>query len=126
MRFTIATLFSWLLSLSLAAKIILAMSFLISLDSLRMAWGEKRFIAGFFESFVAISFYWLPVIGIVSAIAIGGNTFDKSGSKIKSWTIGLLVLAGFIGVHELGKSLPGVGWRIHAMQVAHDEEEMSY
>jgi len=86
-----------------------------------MAWGEKRFVGSFFESFVAeLLYFGVPIAAIVVGIAGGIYVHGRTNSKFAGWTLGLLLMLGIGGLRIFAEDIPGVGWRIQKMDEARD------
>ena len=107
---------TWM-ALPLWAKWATAIFGLIFLDSVRSAWGERNFVGGVAESFVAyVLFYGIPIGCIAAGIWIGTNVADRSGKQWLGWFVG--VAAAFcvgIGLQIVVSDIPGVSWRLKAI-----------
>ncbi|MCA0279074.1 MAG: hypothetical protein LCH86_24020 [Proteobacteria bacterium] len=90
---------------------------MVLLNSVRTAWGERDFLAGVAETFVA---YLLHSGGPIAAMAAGtwiGIKMAKASSKDwLGWMIGIVTFAVLcLGLAMLTDDIPGISWRMKAM-----------
>jgi len=89
-----------------------------------MAWGEHRFVGGFFEAFAAELFYLgVPMAAFLAALFGGSRAFERTNSKLVGWGVGLLIFFAIGSIRLFAEDIPGVGWRIKAMEAAHEQAE---
>ncbi len=93
--------------------VILAIS---SLDAIHIAWGERRFIAGFAESLIAVLLYWTIVLGSFAVgIYAGSKAAEYTAKKWLGWIVGIVAFIAVSFIGTLTHKIPGVGWRIERM-----------
>ncbi len=82
------------------------------------AWGERDFIDGIAQTFVARVFYYGAMAASLAAgIWSGMATAARSGRNWHGWIVGVAIAVVIYGVIDrAGQALPGVDWRIKAMQ----------
>ena len=98
------------------SSVVYVVSILLAVPSIFMAWGDKRPAGAFFESFVALIFYYgIGIGGLLASIFVGYTVAEEKKSNSLGWIAGLvsLVFATF-SLHAATK-IPGVGWRINKM-----------
>lgn len=115
---TIDRTFSAWLELPLWTRLASGVALIVALDAVRMAWPERNFVSGFFQSYLAIVLYYAGFLSAMGAgIWSGVRAADRSGRNWLGWCAGLLcavvVYAFFEGVID---EMPGVKWRVEAMR----------
>ena len=90
---------------------------IVLLGSVRAAWGERDFVVGVAETFVA---YLLHSGGPIAAMAAGtwiGIKMAKASSKDwLGWMIGIVTFAVLsLGLAIVTDDIPGIGWRMRAI-----------
>ncbi len=83
-----------------------------------MAWPERDFVSGFFQSYLAIVLYYAGFLCATAAgIWVGVRAVERSRRNWLGWGAGLVcavvVYAFFEGVID---EMPGVKWRVDAMR----------
>jgi len=99
------------------AKWTVGVGVILTLDAIRMAWGERRFVAALAESFVANLLYWgLVAGGLAAAIWIGVRVAITSHKSWLGWVVGVVTYlgSGFI-LLPIFQQIPGVGWRFESL-----------
>ncbi|CAD7044677.1 hypothetical protein REJC140_03852 [Pseudorhizobium endolithicum] len=83
-----------------------------------MAWGERDFVSGFFEAFIAVILQWGGIAASFGgAFWAGTSVFRRTERHLLAWPAGILIFAAVaLSFQEIGASIPGVGWRLEAMQ----------
>ena len=77
------------------------------------SWGERRFVAEFAENFIAGWFIvFIPMIGVIGAVGAYIVLRENSSNFVVAAIVGVSVLFATFVVIEIGKLIPGVGWRV--------------
>ncbi len=110
-------LMSWL-RLPLWAKWASAICVLVLLDSIRFAWGERDFVDGVVQTFVASIFYYGGMFaGVGTGIWVGIRVAEKSNKNWLGWFVGVIAATVVYGlIDRTASALPGVDWRVKAMR----------
>jgi hypothetical protein len=86
----------------------------LSIDAVRMVWGERRPVGAFFEALIAMTIYWGIAIGVLfGGIWSGMKIAERRKSKLAGWAAGIsfYIVVGS-GAMLISHQIPGVGWRI--------------
>ena len=97
------------------AKWAVGISAILLIDSFRLAWGERRFVAALAESFVANALYWGLILGgLAGAIWLGMYVAGRSSKHWLGWVAGVGAYVGAVFVLLPAFSgIPGIGWRFN-------------
>lgn len=89
----------------------------LAIDAVRQAWGTQRWVANFFEAYVAGLCWGVLIIGIPGlALWLGMTVSSWTYQSWRGWVAGVGSWAGLSWLaHYLFSSIPGVGWRLNAM-----------
>jgi hypothetical protein len=111
----------WFSSLSTKGKLAMVIVTILSIDSIFMAWSDRRPVGAFFESFMAMGLYWaIGIGGLFGSIWAGVTYGEKKKSKVLGWMVGLACFAAATFAFYLTTKIPGVGWRIEKMMESSD------
>ena len=94
-------------------RVIGVFAVLIAVSAPSESWGERRFVAEFAENFIAGWFIvFVPLVGFVGAIGAYSVLRDYKSNIVVSVIGSVFVLVATFAVIEIGKLIPGVGWRV--------------
>lgn len=114
------------LELPVWARWALAILAIMSVDALFIAWGERRPVAAFAESLVAVTAYWATGLGSIALGIWGGVTVAKKTARTwAGWAAGIAIIFLFSFSRLLVKEIPGVGWRVEKIEEAREEALMN-
>ena len=97
----------------------------ISIHAISEAWDERRFVAVFAESFVALVLYWGSGIGgLVGGWYIGALITEKTRRGWLGYIVGITAgVAIMISVFMVAQRVPGVGWRFDKIVEQHQDDD---
>jgi accessory gene regulator protein AgrB len=93
-----------------------------------MAWNEKRVVAAFAEWLIVDTVIYGGGIAMIAAgYFTGTKIYKKFSRKWLAWLLGIIVglTVGMIIV-EIGREIPGVGWRIDKIMDFEEEKDADY
>jgi hypothetical protein len=95
---------------------------LLSVDAIRMAWGDRRPVGAFFEALVALLIYWGAAIGLFVG-GIWGGVKVAERSSFLGWVAGFAIYVAVAAVvFSVSAHIPGVGWRVDRLMQSRDDD----
>ncbi|WP_349573303.1 hypothetical protein [Azotobacter salinestris] len=96
-------------------KIIVCLALIVNfIYAARQAWGTYRWVANFFEIYVA-GVLWMIMFAVIPAFSIwiGMRVASRSYNNWLGWLCGIAIWCGLTWLADyLFSSVPGVGWRL--------------
>jgi len=85
----------------------------IIIDSVAEAWGERRFLKAFIESFLALFIHWFFIIGsFAGGIYTGYKVTSHTKKQWLGWIAGIMVFGVIVWLSTYAYELDGIGWRL--------------